>query len=95
MGVSRFLLAALVLAGCARTEPSGGADNVISAADESACLAAVAEKTANSVALISSRGSGGTNAVIVAVGPDRAPWRCEVSGGRVAGVMSLADEGAL
>ncbi|WP_256439264.1 hypothetical protein [Ensifer sp. ENS06] len=33
--------------------------------------------------------------VIIGVGPERAKWRCLVSRGKVAEVMSLTDEGAM
>jgi hypothetical protein len=39
--------------------------------------------------------SEANNSVIVGVGPDAAPWQCLISGGVVAGVMSMTNEGSL
>jgi hypothetical protein len=39
--------------------------------------------------------SEANNLVVVGVGPNKAPWRCLVSRGVVAEVMSMTDEGAL
>ncbi|MCX7305187.1 MAG: SH3 domain-containing protein [Hyphomicrobiales bacterium] len=66
-----------------------------SAVDKNACLAAVSKQTNNSVVVLSSEFSEANTSVIIGVGPDRAPWQCLVSRGRVAEVMSLTDEGAL
>jgi len=66
-----------------------------SADDESACLSAVASRTGNSVAVMSSEFSQANTLVMVGVGPQRAPWRCLVSDGVVAEVTSMTDEGAL
>ncbi len=64
--------------------------------DESACLAAVSRETKNrDVSVVSSEFSQANTEVVVGVGPNRAKWRCLVSKGRVAEVMSLTDEGAL
>ncbi len=60
-----------------------------SAADEQACLSAVAQQTGNTVSIISSDFSQANTIVMVGVGPDRAPWKCLSNGGRVAEVMSM------
>ena len=91
-----FGLAALALAGCDETAGGGSVSNRTgSAVDENACLSAVARETGNSVGIISSSFSEANTEVIVGVGPQRAQWRCLVSGGQVAEVMSLTNEGAL
>ncbi len=64
-------------------------------ADESACLNAVARQTGNTVTVLESTFSEANNVVIVGVGPELARWRCLSSGGVVAEVMSLTNEGTL
>ena len=54
-----------------------------SAADENACLLAVAKKARSSVSVLSSELSQGATLVMVGVGTNNAPWRCLVSGGKV------------
>ena len=91
------LSAALILAGCVgagERAPDPQASGA-SAADTSACLTAVAEQTGNSVSVLRSEVSEANTLVMVGVGPQQAPWRCLVSGGQVADVMSMTDEGAL
>ncbi len=39
--------------------------------------------------------SEANNDITIGVSPDRAPWKCLVKDGKVAGVMSETDEGAL
>jgi hypothetical protein len=39
--------------------------------------------------------SEANNTVTVGVGPQKAPWRCLVKGGKVADVMSQTNEGGL
>ncbi|PHP66134.1 hypothetical protein CSC94_16185 [Zhengella mangrovi] len=64
--------------------------------DEGACERAVTQQTNNpDVVTLSSQFSQANTEVIVGVGAQRARWRCLVSRGRVAEVMSLTDEGAL
>jgi hypothetical protein len=64
--------------------------------DEQACLQAVSIKTNNGdVVVLSTETSEANNVVVVGVGPKHAPWRCLVSKGVVAEVMSLTNEGAL
>jgi hypothetical protein len=64
--------------------------------DEQACLQAVSIKTNNGdVVVLSAETSESNNLVVVGVGPQHAPWRCLVSKGVVAEVMSMTDEGAL
>lgn len=96
-------LATAGLAACSETsspgaqapQPAQPSMRTGSAEDERACLDAVAQQTGNSVTVLSSEFSQANTLVIVGVGPNRAPWRCLVSGGIVADVMSLTDEGAL
>lgn len=67
-----------------------------SAIDEQACELAVTRQANNGdVLTLSSDFSQANTEVIVGVGPQRARWRCLVSDGQVAEVMSLTDEGAL
>ncbi len=99
---------AMTIAACSETadqgaslQPSGGsmASDVPmrtgSPEDENACLSAVASQTGNTVVVLSSEFSEANTLVMVGVGPQQAPWRCLVSKGRVAEVMSMTDEGAL
>lgn len=98
------LLCAGLLAGCVdEMGPHSGAVTPAPAAqmrsgspaDEKACLTAVARKTQNSVHIISSDFSQANTMVMVGVGPQSAPWKCLVSRGRVAEVMSMTHEGTL
>ncbi len=87
-----------VLAGCETTDaPKADAPlRTGSASDESACELAVAKETQNGdTSVISSEFSQANTVVVVAVGQQQAKWRCLVSNGKVAEVMSLTDEGAL
>jgi len=64
--------------------------------NDQACIRAVKKQTRNSnVAYISSETSQANDSVIVGVGPQRAQWRCLVSGGKVSDVQSMTDEGKL
>ena len=64
--------------------------------DEQACLQAVSTKTNNGdVTTLSVEPSEANTLVMVGVGPNRAPWKCLVSGGVVAEVSSMTDEGNL
>ncbi len=64
--------------------------------DEGACEQAVAKQTNNpDVATLSSEMSQANTQVIIGVGPERARWRCLASGGKVAEVTSLTNEGTL
>ncbi|MBW0366877.1 hypothetical protein [Ensifer adhaerens] len=64
--------------------------------DERACEQAVVKQTNNpDIATLSSKMSQANTQVIIGVGPERAKWRCLVSRGKVAEVMSLTDEGAM
>lgn len=89
------LALAAAAAGCVETTTETTTLRTGSAADESACLAAVGRQTGNAVAVLSSSFSEANTEVIVGVGPDRAPWRCLVNRGVVAEVMSLTNEGTL
>lgn len=74
--------------------PATGGDSSLSA-DDRACLKAVAEQTGNpTVVILSREESEANNAVIVGIGPQKAPWQCLVKDGIVAGIMSLTNEGA-
>jgi hypothetical protein len=67
-----------------------------SPADEAACLREVVKQTQNNdAAVISSEFSQANTVVIVGIGPQKAQWRCLISGGKVAEVMSLTNEGKL
>ena len=96
----------VILAGCESTSTPPPAAALAPAAeqpirtgsqqDEGACERAVTQQTSNpDVVTLSSEFSEANTLVIVGVGPDRAKWKCLVSKGRVAEVMSLTDEGAL
>lgn len=64
--------------------------------DEQACLNyARAEMQTDQISIVSSEFSQANTEVIVAVGDQRAQWRCLVSGAVVAEFMSLTNEGAL
>lgn len=97
------LLAAFVAgaSGCSETTSPGTAGpapalRTGSPTDERACELAVTRQTNNGdVVTLSSNFSQANTEVIVGVGSDRARWRCLVSRGIVAEVMSLTDEGAL
>jgi hypothetical protein len=79
--------------GEAKPDPTKGG---MPSKDEQACLQAVSIKTNNGdVTVLRSETSEASNLVVVGVGPNKAPWRCLVSGGVVAEVMSMTDEGAL
>ncbi len=68
----------------------------VPAKDQEACLAAVSNTTNNgTVEVGEARSSEANNEVIVLVGDQKARWQCLVKNGRVAGVMSLTDEGSL
>lgn len=61
-----------------------------------ACLAAVQNETSNSeLTVLGKDYSEANSAVMIGVGPDRAPWRCLVSNdGVVAEVTFTGDDGA-
>jgi hypothetical protein len=88
-------LAAALLAGCVE-ESSMAAGSDVPLSDVDACEAAVMRETGNAqVRTLRTEFSEANNAVIVGVGPNAAPWQCLISGGVVAGVMSMTDEGSL
>ena len=67
-----------------------------SPADETACEIAVAKAANNGdTVVISSEFSQANTVVIVGLGDAKAKWRCLVSGGKVAEVTSMTNEGAL
>lgn len=80
-----------------RAEPNAnGSMGGVPARDQQACLAAVSNKANNGfVDVDEARSSEANNEVIVLVGTQKARWQCLVKNGRVAGVMSLTDEGGL
>lgn len=89
-------LAAALLAGCVEDTVVVGASANVPLGDVDACEAAVANQTGNrQVRTLSTEFSEANNTVTVGVGPNAAPWRCLVKGGRVAEVMSMTNEGAL
>jgi len=64
--------------------------------DEQACLQAVSTETNNGdLVTLSVEESEANTVVMVGVGPNRAPWKCLASGGVVAEVSSMTDEGNL
>lgn len=95
------IAALAALAGCVET--TGGAKHAVSMrtapeADELACLRAVAGPTgANNgiVEVMSSETSEANNLVMVAVGDQRAPWRCLVKDGQVREVYFAGNEGTM
>ena len=83
-------------AGASTDAKASAAKGGMPSKDEQACLQAVSMKTNNGdVTLLRTETSEANNLVVVGVGPNKAPWRCLVSGGVVAEVMSMTDEGAL
>lgn len=103
-GMSKIAVLAILAAGaagCSETTSPGTAGpapalRTGSPADERACELAVTRQTNNSdVVTLSSDFSQANTEVLVGVGSNRARWRCLVSRGIVAEVMSLTDEGAL
>jgi hypothetical protein len=90
-----FCLSAALLAGCVE-ESSMVAGSDVPISDVDACEAAVMRETGNAqVRTLRTEFSEANNAVIVGVGPNAAPWQCLISGGVVAGVMSMTNEGSL
>lgn len=85
----------------AAAAPAGIAAATVSRAtptpDEQACLQAVNAKTNNPdvVLLTGTETSEANTAVYIGVGPQHAKWRCLVSKGRVAEVMSMTNEGKM
>lgn len=65
----------------------------VSAADEAACREAVA-KTAGAaeMTVLSAEASAGNAEIVMGVGPEKARWQCLLSGGKVAGIMEVAEE---
>ncbi len=99
--ITRLSLLGLALAGLAGCVESGGtatgtgALRMAPAADEAACLTAVANQTNNSVVVLDSITSEANNSVTIGVGPEQARWQCLVNGGVVVQTMSLVNEGTL
>ena len=95
------IAALATLAGC--VESTGGSKPAVSMrtapeTDELACLQAVAGPNgANNriVEVMSSETSEANNLVMVAVGDQRAPWRCLVKNGQVREVTFAGNEGTL
>lgn len=101
-GKGLFLaVGSLILTACDQTSSQAptqapAAMRTGSSADEQACELAVSRETNNpDVMTLSSDFSQANTEVVVGVGANRAKWRCLVSGGRVAEVMSMTNEGAL
>jgi len=88
----------MIVTGAAESgaSPAKGTAKGSPSKDEQACLQAVSIKTNNGdVVLLGTETSEANTVVMIGVGPQRAPWRCLVSKGVVAEVMSMADEGRL
>jgi hypothetical protein len=83
-------------AGSSPDTKAGAAMGGTPSKDEQACLQAVSLKTNNKdVTVLRTETSEANNLVVVGVGPNRAPWRCLISGGVVAEITSMTDEGIL
>ena len=98
IAASCALAAALFLVGrTGDTRATAPASSRMPTAAEQACLRDVTRETNNAdVVLLSSSFAEAGTEVIVGVGPQRARWRCiAYRDGSTAGIMSLADEGAL
>ncbi len=82
-------------AAAAAAAPTSTVSRATPTKDEQACLQAVTTKTNNPdvVLLTGTEFSQANTAVYVGVGPQHAKWRCLVSNGQVADVMSMTDEG--
>jgi hypothetical protein len=94
--VANYRLEMIITGAAEKTNSSSAQSKGTPSKDEQACLQAVSIKTNNGdVTLLRTETSEANNLVIVGVGPNRAPWRCLVSGGVVAEVSSMTDEGAL
>jgi pyruvate/2-oxoglutarate dehydrogenase complex dihydrolipoamide acyltransferase (E2) component len=83
-----------------QAEEQAGADADVApgtpSKDEQVCLQAVSTETNNGdVVTLSVETSEANTVVMVGVGPSRVPWKCLASGGVVAEVSSMTDEGAL
>lgn len=77
-------------------KPAASVANGVPKRDKQACLRAVKKQTHNpKVVVMGGETSEANNSVTLGVGAQRAPWRCLVKDGKVAEVMSQADEGAL
>jgi len=80
----------------AKDTPKGSPSKGSPSKGEQACLQAVSTTTNNGdVVLLGTETSEANTVVMIGVGPQRAPWRCLVSKGVVAEVMSMTDEGRL
>jgi hypothetical protein len=76
--------------------PASFMDASVPGKDKQACVRAVKKQTRNpKVVVVGAVSSEANNTVTLGVGPQKAPWRCLVKGGKVADVMSQTDEGAL
>jgi hypothetical protein len=79
----------------ASSSSNSGVGSGVPSKDEQICLQAVTKETNNpDVVLLRTETSEANNAVIVGVGPQKAPWQCLIKDGVVAGIMSLTNEGA-
>lgn len=97
MSAIRFSIALFVLgslAACEQATTPAVSQNSSPAVE--GCVRDVTAMTNNSVAVVSAFESEAGTEVMLGVGPDMAPWKCiGYSDGTTAGIMSLADEGAL
>jgi hypothetical protein len=87
----------ITVTGDAQTSSSGSSNaKGTPSKDEQACLQAVSIETNNGdVTVLNTETSEANNVVMIGVGANKAPWRCLVSKGVVAEVMSMTDEGRL
>lgn len=93
--ITMMSLAASLLSGCVDDGMVVGTSDV-PLSDVDTCEAAVIRATNNAeVRTLRTEFSEANNAVIVGVGPAAAPWQCLIKDGKVAGIMSLTDEGSL
>jgi hypothetical protein len=91
-----LVLALAALAGCVETDTTTTVPlRAAGAADEAACLAAVAAQTNNTGVVLESTTSEANNMVTIGVGPEQARWQCLVKNGVVAQTMSMTNEGTL
>jgi hypothetical protein len=95
--LASLALVSAMLAGCVETTTVGaGGSSDVPLSDVDACESAVAQAAGTSqVRTLATEFSQANNMVTVGVGPNAAPWSCLVSGGRVAAVTSMSNEGSL
>jgi hypothetical protein len=93
--MQRIIISAAVCFAALTLSNAVSASDVLSK-DKQACLHSVRKQTRNpKIVVVSVELSEANNSVTLAVGPQRAPWRCLVKNGTVAEVTSLTDEGKM